>query len=192
MIDLSSLASTETAEHGRIKQETLNVLCSSLVSFLATDRHEKEEIRVHALHIVNNFLPNLSAETAKKLFVPLSKLLGPSKSNAGILSPDIRALVIDTLGKVSLFVGSKLHEVVSALQRLHTYDSRHVGEFNFEVIFPTLNKLGDVSQAVGTWESFVPKNEDDEYGAKIILPIPFPSIIEPTAKKKILRRMNNF
>ncbi|MFN9983447.1 MAG: hypothetical protein ACK53Y_26205, partial [bacterium] len=78
------------------------------------------EIRVHALHIVNNFLPNLSAKTAKKLFVPLSKLLGPSKSNAGILSPDIRALVIDTLGKVSIFVGSKLHEVVSALQRLHT------------------------------------------------------------------------
>jgi len=35
LIDLSSLASTETAEHGRIKQETLNVLCSSLVSFLA-------------------------------------------------------------------------------------------------------------------------------------------------------------
>ncbi len=71
-------------------------------------------------------------------------------------------------------------------------DSRHVGEFNFEVIFPTLNKLGDVSQAVGTWESFVAKNEDDEYGAKIILPIPFPSIIEPSAKKKILRRRNNF
>jgi hypothetical protein len=44
LIDLSSLASMETAEDTGIKQDTLNILCSSLVSFLAMDRHEKEEI----------------------------------------------------------------------------------------------------------------------------------------------------
>ena len=72
--------------------------------------------------------------------MPLSKLLGQFKSNAGIASQEIRLLTISALDKVSVFVGSTVGEVVSALKCLQTFDSHHVGEYNFEVVFPTLNR----------------------------------------------------
>ncbi len=173
LIDPSSLSPRESENNGGVKQETMDMLCKALVSFLDPERQKKEEVQVNILQILNNFLPSLSSVSAMKLFVPLSKLLGPVKTTAGIVSPEIRALIVGAFDKVSVHVGSALHHVVSALKCLHTYDFHHVGEYNFEVILPTLNRLGDPSAGEGDWESFVSNNEYDEWGAKIILPLLF-------------------
>ena len=171
LIDPKSLTSRGLSESGNVKQETLEMLCNVLVSFLSPERREKEVVRVDILRILNNFLCCLSAGVAKKFFVPLSKLLGPFRSNAGITSPEIRLLLVAAMEKIACFVGLSLGKVVTALRCLNTMDSRHVDEYDFEILLPTLNKLGDPAVEEGGWASFARSKTADEWGAKIVLPL---------------------
>ena len=172
LIEQTPLVSeTVLNDENKLKEETLDMLCGALVSFLSPERFEKDEVRIDILRNSSNFIGRLSKISATKLFVPFPNLLGPFKSSAGIVSPEIRLLTISGLEKISVFADSTFRQVVSALKCLRTLDSRHGGEDNVEVVLPTLDKLGIHDAQEESWESFLSKKTCDDWGPRIILPL---------------------
>ena len=139
-------------DYNESSSDTLNTLCRVLVPHLQNDPENQSDVT----NILVNFAPRVNAHTASFLFSSLARLLGPSKTRAGLTDKAMRLDIVRVIGAISLRddATSAMKKVVLSLNSMSAISKRNVDEFDFDQVLPAINKLGQDS-GLGSWSTFL-------------------------------------
>eukprot|EP00804_Cyclotella_cryptica_P001375 CCRYP_014133-RA/>CCRYP_014133-RA protein AED:0.02 eAED:0.02 QI:68/1/1/1/1/1/6/174/3100 len=147
--------------------KTMDNLCGLLVPSLKFDTHPNQ---LHLLRTVANFIPRVSAESAKSHYHALSKLLGPNKSGAGISSNEMRQIITTALCAIGCR-SPNLQKVTEATRDLNAFSTSHVDEYDFKRMLPVLNSLGAPSTTKGSWLDLSALKDGNSGDPRALLPL---------------------
>lgn len=184
---VSELLVHEKVEHSEREEEVtlmMESLCKLLVPFLDFSVNQQwESNQSDILGILKFILPRIRKMVALSHLQSLARLLGPDRSNSGLISLEMRQKVITCIEALHEHgddqVMKCLRKVTTSLRDLNAPHPNHIDECNFEAVLPILNGLGSTSSEDMTWIYYVSVDSAAEAGCdgfdhiKTLMPLVF-------------------